>query len=565
MNLRLKYIIIIILLLLFNSCSFNNLKSKKSKPSKNISSYDKDHILKIINNNDRVIIRDEWGVPHLFGKTDRDAAFALAYAQAEDDFFTIQEALLKARGTYASVYGRGENDINAIFDYVVGLLKVWENVEEKYYTDLSAETIEICEGYAEGINLYIEHNINDLDQHIYPVNGKDIIAGTVHKVPFFFQLPIFLYDLYTKEPSQIPSSYTIGNQMEMLDKSQAKGSNVFAISPKLSDDKSTFLAINSHQPFDGELAWYEAHIQSNEGWNMVGGLFPGSPVVLVGHNENLGWGHTVNKPDILDIYELELNPDNENQYLFDGEWLDFETFDVSIKIKAMGKIKVKVKRPAFWSIHGPVIKGEKATYAIRYSNMNDIKMIEQWYKMNKSSNFSEWKEAIEMISVPMFNSGYADKEGNIFYIYSAKFPNRNEKYDWTKVLPGNTSETLWDTYASFDQLPQVYNPSSGFIQNCNNTPYQTTIGEENPKIGDFPTTYGIETDMTNRGLRAFETFGKDDKITYQEFKEYKFDLKYSKNSYISKFIDRASRLLKENNFTNYNQSIINNAIDTFNN
>ena len=135
MNLRLKYIIIIILSIFINSCSFNKFKIKKSKAPDNISSFDKDYVLEILDNNDRVIIRDEWGVPHLFGKTDRDAAFALAYAQAEDDFFTIQEALLKARGSYASVYGRGENDINAIFDYVVGLLKVWENVEERYYTD----------------------------------------------------------------------------------------------------------------------------------------------------------------------------------------------------------------------------------------------------------------------------------------------------------------------------------------------------------------------------------------------------------------------------------------------
>ena len=140
---------------------------------------------------------------------------------------------------------------------------------------------------------------------------------------------------------------------------------------------------------------------------MIGGLFPGSPVVLVGHNESLGWGHTVNKPDILDIYELEVNPENDNQYKFDGKWIDMEEYIVEIKIKTIGKIKIKHKQKAFWSKQGPVIKGEKATYAIRYSNMDNIQIIEQWYKMNKADNFDEWLQAIETISVPMFNTGYA--------------------------------------------------------------------------------------------------------------------------------------------------------------
>ena len=153
----------------------------------------------------------------------------------------------------------------------------------------------------------------------------------------------FLSDLYTKSPDKIPSHYTTGDTIEILKSLDIKGSNVYAVSPELSENGDTFLAINSHQPFDGGLAWYEAHINSNEGWNMLGGLFPGSPVILVGHNENLGWGHTVNKPDIVDIYELEVNPNNDNQYFFDGEWLEFESFDVSIDIKVLGKASIKHK------------------------------------------------------------------------------------------------------------------------------------------------------------------------------------------------------------------------------
>ena len=197
-------IIFFISLIFITSCSFKFSKIKLSHQPKIISS--NDNISDIINNNNKVIIRDDWGVPHVFGTTDKDAAFALAYAHAQDDFITIHDALLHARGEYASVYGRGNNNINAIFDYMVGLLKIWDTVNEKYYSDLSLETINICEGYAEGLNYYIENNKDQINQYIYPVTGKDVIAGTLHKIPFFFQLPIFLGDLFFKSPDEIPHS-----------------------------------------------------------------------------------------------------------------------------------------------------------------------------------------------------------------------------------------------------------------------------------------------------------------------------------------------------------------------
>ena len=269
--------------------------------------------------------------------------------------------------------------------------------------------------------------------------------------------------------------------------------------------------------------------------------------------------------DILDIYELEINPDNENQYKFDNKWVDLESFDVKINIKTTGKLYYPHTEKAYWSIHGPVIKGKKATYAIKYSSMGDIRIIEQWYKMNKSNNFNEWIDAMKMNSIPMFNSGYADKDGNIFYIYGANFPLRNENYNWKKVLPGNTSKTLWDEYLPFEKLPQLLNPKSGFIQNCNNTPYMTTIGKDNIKKEEFSNTLGIEGHMTNRALRALETFGNDNKISYDEFKKYKFDLKYSDNSSMKQFVDRGLKLLSSNNFKDFDSATIIKAKEIFTN
>ena len=490
-----------------------------------------------------VIIRDNWGTPHIYGQTDSDAAFGLAYAHSEDDFITIHDQVLHARGQYTSVYGRGDNNLNALFDYLVGILKI-EEIVEKEYESLSEETQEICEGYAQGINYYIETHNDQIEQYIYPLNGKDVVRGFMYKNPFFFDVPIYFGLLYDRAPEDVPERITHKDIIDLI----TKGSNAFAVSPTRTSDNSTLLAINSHQPWNGDLAWYEAHVHSEEGWNISGGLFPGSPVILVGFNENLGWGHTVNQPDILDIYELTINPDNSNQYYFDGEWLDFEKFSIDIPVKLIGNKGIVHTESAYWSVHGPVIKGNKATYAVRYSWEDAIKSVEQWYKMNKAKNFDEWEDAMSIMAIPMFNSIYGDKEGNIFYLYNAKLPIRENTFNWSGVVPGDKSETLWNNnFISFDNLPKILNPESGFVMNCNNTPTFTTTGE-NPKIFNTSTNYsGIETKITNRALRSMELFSSDSSITYNDFKQIKFDLQYSENSYMSQYVKRTAELIKDSN------------------
>ena len=535
-----KYLISIFILFLISSCTTVQLHIKPPHPSQtqlHVTTIDKDDLFE---SGKITIIRDNWGTPHIYGEKDSDTAFGLAYAHAQDDFVTIQEQLLHARGKYASVYGKGKNNINASLDYLVGLLKINETVDNEYQ-NLSDETIAICEGYADGLNYYIEKNKDNIKQYIYPVHGKDIARGFVYKNPFFFDLPIYISFLFDMAPEEIPETITIDDILDLI----TKGSNVFAVSPNRTPDNSTLLAINSHQPWEGSLAWYEAHLHSNDGWNISGGLFPGSPIILVGFNEHLGWGHTVNDPDILDIYELTINPDNPKQYYFNNEWIDFEEFNVDISIKLLGKKGVIHSEPAYWSVYGPVIKGSKATYAIRYSWDDSIKSVEQWYKMNKATNFNEWNSAMSMMAIPMFNAGYADKDGNIFYIYNAKLPIRDNKYDWKRVVAGNSSETLWTEFIPYEKLPKVMNPPSGFIINCNNTPMFTTLNN-NPEINFSDNYYsGIETKMTNRALRSMDLFVKDSTITYNDFKNIKFDLQYAENSNMAEYVNRTKELIKE--------------------
>jgi penicillin amidase/acyl-homoserine-lactone acylase len=150
--------------------------------------------------------------------------------------------------------------------------------------------------------------------------------------------------------------------------------------------------------------------------------------------------------------------------------------------------------------------------------------------MNKASRFEEWLDAMRMNALPMFNVAYADREGHIFYVYNARLPLRSEGYDWSGIVPGNTSRTLWTESLPFDRLPQVRDPPSGFVQNCNSSPFHTTVGEGNPEPSAYAPAFGIETRMTNRSLRALELLGADEQITREEFDQYKFDITYASAS-----------------------------------
>ncbi|MBT3669582.1 MAG: hypothetical protein HOF10_13370 [Chloroflexi bacterium] len=192
--------------------------------------------------------------------------------------------------------------------------------------------------------------------------------------------------------------------------------------PSRTEDGSTFFAVNSHQPWEGPVTWYEAHLHSEENWNVTGALFPGAPAVIQGHNEVLSWAFTVNDPDLTDIYVLEINPDNENQYLFDGNWLDFEIREVPIKVKLIGNLKVTVKQEALWSVFGPTIRQDHGAYAIRYSGFGRVDIFQQLVDLNKSANFEEWQTAMYSGALPTFNVGYADNQGNIYFLYNANLP-----------------------------------------------------------------------------------------------------------------------------------------------
>ena len=476
------------------------------------------------------IERDEWGVPHIYGKRDADVSFGLAYAHAQDDFKTIFDIILATRGKLASVYGKGA----ALNDYYVHLMDIWNTIESNYESDVPADVRALCDGYAAGINLFLQDHPEHGLKKIFPVTGKDLIAGFSHRIPLMFGLDGVMKKLSKETRPQMIGLN--GNDSE-TESFKMVASNVFAIAPHRSSDGYTRIWINSHQPWDGPVAWYEAHFISEEGWDFYGALFPGSPIPFIGHNPFLGWSHTVNSPDLIDVYELTINPKNNDQYWFEGSWKDLKVRKVPIKVKLFGPFSWTFKRKVKESIHGPVMEFDHGTYALRISSLKNMKFMEEWYRMGKATNFNEFRNAMEIHALPMFNTGYADKDGNIFFVYNAKIPKRDDRYNWHELLAGDEQANIWTSYVPFDSLPQVLNPPDGFLQNCNSNPYLAT-GNTADVSKPLPDWTGIETHQTNRALRALETFGDDSSITREEFFKYKYDKKYSSHSTLAKVRDR---------------------------
>lgn len=473
------------------------------------------------------IVRDTWGVPHVFGKSDADAAFGLAYAHAEDDFPLIQAVLAAATGRLSLLVLSKEALAN---DYYVSLVRVREQVAEQYET-LGADYRAILEGYARGINLYASRHPEQADGRLYPMSGKDVAAGFAHKVPLMFDINEVLGAIVDGPPKHAGQKLLSQRDEELRAESAFPGSNAHAVSAKRSADGVARLNVNSHQPWEGPVAWYEANVTSEEGWNMTGGLFPGAPMILHGHNDHLGWAHTVNSPDLVDVYELELDPKHPGTYQLDGKALPLEEKQAPISIDT-GFFVITVHKATFWSVHGPVMKTDQGAWAIRYAGIGRaLQAGEQWYRMNKARDFGEWKQAMRQQAIPMFNTVYADRE-HVFYVYNALLPVRPAGHDWQAVLPGNEGALVWTDYLPFDGLPQVEDPPSGFVQTCNSTPWKTTTGEGNPRAEAYDANLGIETTMTNRALRSLALFGGAAPITRDQFFQSKWDRSYAADSEI---------------------------------
>ncbi len=480
------------------------------------------------------IIRDDWGVPHIYGKTDADVTFGLGYAHAEDDFETMQLSVAAVRGTLARYQGKGA----AVTDYLVALMGVWDTVDRRY-GEISLETRRAAEAYADGLNLYAAQNPDITWRGLAPFTGKDIIAGFVFKTPLFYGLDGTLLELFGGARMQEIALDPAGGRQSfhVSPKTLAeRGSNAIAVSAARSGDNTTRLMINSHQPMSGPVAWYEAHLISEQGIDMTGGVFVGTPFILHGFNDNIGWANTVSAQDLVDVYVLTRNPKNKMQYRLDDEWLDFEQSTALIKVKLFGPFAFKAKRKVLRTKHGPVIEAKHGSYAFRYAGMDEIHQLEQYQRLNHAQDLDGFLAAMSMNALPSINYVYADKDGNTALIHNAQYPNRKAGWDWGKYLPGDRSDLIWQGYRPFSDVPKLINPASGLVYNSNNQVFSATDGPGNLSLSDFPKSMGLQTNQTNRSLRMIEMTDGLAPINKAALLALKYDNKYAQNSHAAKII-----------------------------
>ncbi|ABC62377.1 penicillin amidase family protein [Erythrobacter litoralis HTCC2594] len=500
------------------------------------------------------ILRSDYGVPHIYGETDADVAYGVAIAQSEDDFFTLQDVVAMSKGRYGAIAGPD----GAQVDYVYYLLDA-RGTAERQYGSLPADTRAIFDAYATGLNQYAEENPDELKlAGLFPVNGEDVAAGFALRQPFFFGLAGVIGQLSDNKPPRrefgpdipgFPREGSGGDEIEVERKpaqtaramplpwgemAALSGSNAFAVAPEKSGE-GTILISNSHQPLEGGVAWYEMVVESGEGWHFTGANFPGSPFPFLGHNRTLGWTNTVNRPDMVDIYELVLNEDG-TQYRLDGEWRDLEAREVTLPVK-LGPLVLPIRETVYRSVHGPVIVNDNGAFAMRYGGIDNIDQLDAYYRLNKASTLEEWQAILSRMDVPSTNFIYGDAEGNIAMVYNAAIPDRPEGHDWRGILPGDRSDLIWDGPVDYAAIPKYVNPASGWLMNANNTPFRAA-GPDSDLSPDSVSPYlGVELKQTNRSRRAWKLMSEAGRLDNDTLRRIKYDTAYEREGYVADLWD----------------------------
>ena len=460
------------------------------------------------NKYDLSIHRDFWGIPYIKGETDMDVAYGIGLSHAEDAYDDLVELMPLYRGKSALFNGLKGVET----DYLVRLLRVHQNVEKFAKDQLSDRSLQMAQAYADGVNQFAKDNPSKVNQRLHPITKEDIIAGSYIQHLFFAGLDSGLQTMSDHISKSIPT-----------------GSNAIAVNGAKTEGDSSFLLINSHQPLAGPVGWYELNVESQSGWNAHGGNFPGSFVVNVGFNKDIGWGATVNRPDVLDIFELTVNPTNPDEYLLDKAWVPFEIEEDYLQIKLLGFLKIKSKQSFKYSKFGPVLEIQDKVFALRHSTQNSFQEIDGWFSLNKADSVQAFESALSSRKIPSFNFVVMDSAKNIGFFYNGRIPSRENAKAARKVLQGTSSRDIWPLNKSIQDLPTFINPENGWIQSTNQNPY-AVMGEYSSALDLGSSHVYFEQRLTNRSFVANELLSPKTKITLDDFIDIKFDNSYSKNS-----------------------------------
>ena len=492
----LKFLILVILPIQLLSQAFSKEEiSRWEKQAKNVS-----------------IIRDNWGIPHIYGKTDADAVFGLLYAQCEDDFKRVEMNYIEKLGRMAEVKGEGELYNDLLIRMVIDSAEA-----VKDYNNAPAWLKKLCNSFADGINYYLYKNPSTKPALLnrfkawYPLLWTDGSIGAISTADINVN---DLKNFYSGEPSV---SINKNSEEEIL-----TGSNGFAFSPKITESGNAILYINPHVTFYFRP---EVHMVSEEGLNAYGAVTWGQFFVYQGFNEHCGWMHTSSAVDAADTY-IEKISKKENGWVYEYDGKQRPVIQKRISLKAKKGTGIETTNiNAFFTHHGPIMAKRNGQWVSVKADNRILNGLIQCWQRTKAKSFNDFKKTLDLQGNISNNTVYADAEGNIAYWHGNRIPKRDTKYDWKRAVDGTTPATEWKGYHKINETVSSINPPNGWLQNCNSTPF-TVAGANSPRKENYP-DYMAPDGENFRGINAVRVLSEEHKYTIDKVIKAGYDKRLS--------------------------------------
>lgn len=453
------------------------------------------------------ILRDKWGIAHVYGKSDADAVFGMIYAQAEDDFNRVETNYLNAMGRLAEAEGEAEIMRDLRMKMFIDPVEI-----RAQYNASPAWLQELMAAFADGLNYYL---------YTHPEVEPRVIKRFEPWMALTFTEGSIGGDIERVNLGELQEFYGGGNlvaqRASVLD-NEPRGSNGFAISPANTVNGKALLLVNPHTSF-----FFRSELQmvSEAGLNAYGAVTWGQFFVYQGFNERTGWMHTSSRADAIDEYlETIIQRDDSYYYLYEGEERRLEEKIITVPYKN-GEELLSREFKVYRSHHGPIIRSQGDKWVSIKLMQEPIKALTQSYTRTKANNLAEFHTSMELLTNSSNNTVYADADGNIAYYHGNFIPRRNLNFDWNAPLDGSIAATEWQGLHTVDEMITLLNPPNGWIQNTNNTPF-SAAGEFSPRRQDYP-RYMANNPENPRGLHAVRVLENKKDFTLESLIEAAYD------------------------------------------
>ena len=444
------------------------------------------------------IIRDQWGIAHVYGKTDADAVFGMLYAQCEDDFQRVEMNYIEKLGRLSEIKGSA-----TLYNDLETRLLIDATEAKSDYQKAAPWLKKLLNSYADGINYYLYKNPKVkplLLTHFEPWFPLLWTDGSIGAISTADLTTTELKDFYGKSDDKIA--------FVAKEKDMQTGSNGFAIAPNKTASGNAILYINPHTTFYFRP---EIQISSEEGLQAYGAVTWGQFFIYQGFNENCGWMHTSCNVDVADTYIEKIVRQKDGLfYEYENKLLPVKEKEITIKYLENGKLVPKIFT-TYFTHHGPVMAQREGKWISLKSNNRSMNSLIQSWERTKSKNFAEYQRAMDWKANTSNNTVYADNKGNIAYWHGNFVPIRDPQLNWAQPVDGSIAATEWKGLHPVEETVHLFNPKNGWLQNCNSTPFSVS-GNESPKEENYP-PYMAPDGETFRGINAVRTLQKGGQYT----------------------------------------------------